>query len=99
MSKTPEGKVKAKITELLQLHKAHYFMPVQGGYGAPALDYIVCSKGRYAQIEAKAGNGKMTPRQHAIAMHVERASGVTFLINEDPTSMGRLAIWLALDSE
>lgn len=99
MASTPEGKVKAKVKALLNHHKANYFMPVQAGFGAPALDFIVCSRGRYAQIETKAGNKQMTPRQETIARMVLEAEGEVFLVNEDPTTIGRLAIWLALGSE
>lgn len=72
-------------------------MPVQNGYGAAALDYIICAGGRYAQIETKAGEGQMTPRQNAVAIQVENAGGNAFLINETEESFARFALWLALD--
>ena len=94
MASTPEGKVKRKLSKLLGFYDVKYFMPVQSGYGSPALDYICCHKGRYLQIETKAGHGVMTPRQLQIAKGVERAGGVAFLINEDETTWTILVEWL-----
>ena len=97
MARTKEGKVKARLSKLLGFYGAYYFMPVQNGYGAAALDYIVCSGGRYAQIEVKAGDGEMTPRQQTVAILVENAGGNAFLINDTEESFTRLTEWLALN--
>ena len=99
MARTPEGKVKDKLRKILGFHEVLYFMPVQSGYGAPALDYICCHKGRYFQIEAKAGHGVMTKRQETIARMVEEAGGSAFLFNEDPETRERLTRWLEQDTE
>jgi hypothetical protein len=94
MASTPEAKVKRKLSKLLGFHNVNYFMPVQSGYGMPALDYICCHKGRYFQIETKAASGVMTPRQTQIARMVEQAGGKAFLINEDETTWTILVEWL-----
>ena len=80
MARTPEGKVKDRIRALLIKNNVLYFMPVQNGYGAPALDFIICAGGRYAQIETKAGEGVMTPRQAAVAIAVENAGSIAGMI-------------------
>jgi hypothetical protein len=97
VARTAEGKVKDRVRALLLKHEVHYFMPVQNGYGAAALDYIICSKGRYAQIETKAGLGGMTPRQATVALQVHEAGGKAFLINESEMLFAELVLWLALD--
>ena len=38
-SRTPEGKVKEKVSKLLREYGVYYFMPVQTGYGPAGLDY------------------------------------------------------------
>lgn len=62
---TPEGKVKAKIKEILNARgKAlKQFWPVQNGLGAATIDCHVCYLGFYLVIEAKAPGEKATPRQ------------------------------------
>lgn len=94
MASTPEAKVKRKLSKLLGFYNVNYFMPVQNGYGMPALDYICCHKGRYCQIETKAALGVMTPRQTQIGRMVEQAGGRAFLINEDETTWTLLVEWL-----
>lgn len=91
--------MKDKLRKLLGYLDVLYFMPVQSGYGAPALDYICCYKGRYFQIEVKAGHGVMTPRQEMVARQVEQHGGSAFLINEDPETWERLTKWLEQDTE
>lgn len=94
MASTPEAKVKRKLSKLLGFYNVNYFMPVQSGYGMPALDYICCHKGRYCQIETKAALGSMTPRQANIARMVEQAGGKAFLINESDETWTLLVNWL-----
>jgi len=95
MARTPEGKVKDRLKkEVLDPYEVNYFMPVQGGYGAPALDYICCYKGKYFQIETKTGSKEMTPRQKTIAMQVARAGGMAFLINDDGWTWRTLVKWM-----
>lgn len=82
---TPEGKVKAKITEFLRSKAPYvwYFMPqgtVMGRAGIP--DYVGCYDGRLFGIEAKAGNGKQTALQKHEATRIREAGGEYFLVNE-----------------
>ena len=77
---TPEGRVKQQVTKWLKEHDIYYFMPVQTGYGRPALDYICCWRGLYVEIECKAGDNDLTARQRAIYVAVERAGGLAFVV-------------------
>lgn len=93
---TPEGRVKQRLKDYLKGIDAYWFMPVQGGYGAPALDFICCYKGHYFEVETKAGNKDMTPRQKRIAERIEKAGGRAFLINEEEETWEALHNWLLL---
>ena len=90
---TPEGKVKAKVKELLKQYDCYWHMPVQNGMGAPSLDFICCGKGKYFAIETKAGNKQPTPRQEQTIASIQRAGGKCFVVNE-MSGMDRLEIWL-----
>lgn len=79
---TPEGKVKDKVKAVLKKHKAYWHCPVQNGMGAPSLDFIGCSNGRYFGIETKAGNKQPTPRQALTMQAIIASGGQVFLINE-----------------
>lgn len=92
---TPEGKVKKRVKELLSDVGAYYYMPVSNGMGAPSLDFIGCYKGAFFGIETKAGNKGMTARQFATAKRIEDAGGLTFLVNDDETTLIRLKLWLS----
>lgn len=88
---TPEGKVKANLKKSLnQYPQLYQFWPVQNGMGSPALDVIVCFKGRYISIEVKALKGSMTSRQEITADKIRVAGGDAFLINEDPDTWKKL---------
>lgn len=93
MSKTPEGKVKAKVKDVLKKHGAYYHMPVQNGMGAPSLDFVCCHKGLYFAIETKAGNKQPTPRQETTINQIRLAGGLAFVINE-VTGLSDLEDWL-----
>jgi len=92
---TPEGKTKKRITDLLKKYGTYYYMPVSNGMGAPALDYIVCHKGRFLSIEAKAWGTKkdMTDRQKHTAKRIMEAGGLVFMVR-DEESLERLNHWL-----
>lgn len=77
---TPEGKVKDAVKKLLKKHGAYWHMPVQTGYGAPALDFHVCHRGRYAAVETKAAGKKLTQRQVFISEEVTKAGGKVFKV-------------------
>jgi hypothetical protein len=80
---TPEGKVKAKVKQILKNLGAYYVMPVTGGYGnSGAPDFLVCYKGAFVGIECKAGRGKATALQLSNLDQIIETGGHSFLINE-----------------
>lgn len=87
---TPEGKLKAKVKELLKKHDAYFHMPVTGGWGAATLDFLVCIKGQFIAIETKAPGKKATARQHLICEQIIAAGGKAWIIDD----IGQLAIYL-----
>lgn len=78
---TPEGKVKADVKKYLKEHGAYFFMPVQSGYGAATLDFLVCLNGRFVAIETKAPGKKLTARQEAVAREIVIAGGRVHLLD------------------
>jgi len=81
MAQTPEGKIKDKVKAVLKKHGAYYFMPVQTGYGASTLDFLVCHKGNFIAIETKAPGKKLTARQEVIVNDIAAAKGWTVTID------------------
>ena len=88
---TPEGKVKDAVKDILKKHGVYRHMPVQGGYGAPSLDFICCFKSRYFGVETKAPGKKPTPRQELTIKAIEDAGGKVFVIDGDCSELQR---WL-----
>jgi hypothetical protein len=81
---TPEGAVKRRIREILNITKAYYAMPVGGGYGNSGVpDFLVCHKGRFIGIEAKAGKGKTTALQDRNLAEIVMAGGLAIVVNEN----------------
>ena len=78
---TPEGKVKADVKKYLKARGAYFFMPVQYGYGAAALDFFVCLDGRFIAIETKAPGKKLTARQEEVARKIEDAGGQIYRVD------------------
>lgn len=72
---TPEGKVKADIKKWLKDRGAYFFMPVQTGYGATTLDFLVCLNGRFIGIEAKAPGKQASARQRLVMDAIREANG------------------------
>lgn len=90
MAITPEGKVKAEVKKILGRfeHKAWYFMPVQTGYGKPALDFIVCLNGKFVAIETKAtSEEKMTVAQVNTAREILAAGGDVLRVDNDTVQL------------
>lgn len=83
---TEENKVKRKIREVLnKFHPDLYdFMPVQFGYGMKTLDYLMCMKGRFVAIEAKAPGKEPTPLQEESIRQIRAAGGKVFVIDGTP---------------
>lgn len=81
---TPEGKVKAKVTAALkEIGYVWKFMPVQTGYGTPALDYLLCVGGRFIAIETKKKGKELTARQELTKAAIEFAGGIVLVVDDD----------------
>lgn len=94
MSTTPEGKIKRKVSALLrEFPRVWYDMPVPSGFGKSTLDYIGCANGHFFSIETKAPGKKPTPRQDSMIEDMQRAGGVTFVIDGDE-GLNKLEDWL-----
>ena len=75
--KTPEGAVKAEIKKVLTLwgDDLYYCMPVQTGYGARTLDFLICFRGRFIAVEAKRPGKGPTKLQAHIIEQIRKAGG------------------------
>ena len=83
MASTPEVKVKKRIRKILEASKAYFAMPIGTGYGDSGVpDFLVCHKGRFIGIEAKAGAGVTTALQDANLAAIRAAGGETIIVNE-----------------
>jgi len=84
MAQTPEAKVKAKIKAILKAHGAYYAMPIGTGLGNSGVpDFLICVKGRFMAVEAKAGKGRTTALQEKNLREIDRAGGLTLVITEE----------------
>lgn len=93
MAATPEAKVKAKIKRVLGEHEAYSVLPVSNGMGAHGIpDFLVCVRGRFLGIEAKAAGNRPTDLQLSNLRRIEEAGGVALVINED--NVDELDGWL-----
>lgn len=82
-AKTPEGKVKAKVVDILKARGAYYFFPVTGGFGRSGVpDIVGCYRGRFIAIECKAGKNEPTELQKREINKINENSGVAVVINE-----------------
>jgi hypothetical protein len=93
---TPEGKTKLLIRAVLKTagDDLWCFMPVQTGYGVPALDYVGCHRGQFFSIEAKRPGGRMSDRQEATRRWMQQAGGKVFFI-DGPDGIKELEEWLS----
>lgn len=86
-SKTPEGKVKDRVKEILDsAPQCWYFMPVQNGAGQSGIpDFIVCWRGKFVGIETKSKktSRKVTALQAKQIERINTAGGTAVVINED----------------
>lgn len=83
MPSTPEVKVKKQIRKLLDAAGAYYAMPIGSGYGnAGVPDFLICHKGRFIAVEAKAGINKPTALQEAHLARIAATGGIALVINE-----------------
>lgn len=83
MAKTPEGKVKDKVKEILATLGAYYVMPQTGGFGNSGVpDILCCLNGRFVGIECKANGGKVTRLQQSHLDEIEMRGGVSLVVDE-----------------
>jgi len=94
MAQTPEGKVKDKVKKLLKKYDCYYFMPVQAGYGAATLDFLVCCKGQFIGIETKAPGKKATERQQLTMNQMWEAGGMSLVVDGSEEHMQMLEGYL-----
>lgn len=95
MSRTPEGKIKHQVRQLLDEFPHYRFMPVPSGYGETTLDFLICYKGQFIAIETKAPGKKTTPRQEMIIGSIEQNGGRVVVIDGDE-GLARLRFILTL---
>lgn len=92
---TPEGKVKARVKNLLTAYDAYWFCPVQNGMGDQALDFMhVTIPGvPIFAVETKAPGKKPTVRQQRTIAEIRAAGGTVFVIDGD---LQELEEWLSI---
>lgn len=85
---TPESQVKDLIKRRMtqEFPGAYRFCPVQHGLGAPSVDFLYCvPSGIWVAIEAKAPGQKATLRQTLTMNEMEKAGGMTFVVDGTAT--------------
>ena len=91
MAATPESKVKLKIKAILKEHDVYFVMPIGSAFGNSGVpDFLCCVNGGFLGIEAKAGKGKTTALQDKHLADIEKANGLTLVINEESLRLGVL---------
>lgn len=79
---TPEGEVKKQLKELLDTYeKIYIFNPVPSGYGKSSLDTLLCFRGQFIAVEAKAPRKQPTPRQRFVTREILAAGGKVFRVD------------------
>ena len=87
MASTPEALVKKRIRKILDTTATYYAMPIGTGYGNSGVpDFLVCHKGHFIGIEAKAGKGKTTALQERELAAIKTAGGASLVVNETSIS-------------
>lgn len=77
-----EKHVKDALRAYLKEIGAYYFMPVQTGYGARTLDFLICHKGVFYGVETKRPGVKQPSSAQAVCMAaIVRAGGAVCLEN------------------
>lgn len=84
--RTPEGKVKAKVKEILDELECYWFMPVTGGYSCSGVpDIIACVNGHFVGIETKSVHSShgVTRLQELNLNRIKKNKGIALVITED----------------
>jgi len=80
---TPEGKVKARVKQILKEVSAYYVMPATGGFGnSGAPDFLICKDGKFYGIECKARGNQPTALQLSHLTKIRECGGVALVIDE-----------------
>jgi len=83
MARTPEGRVKDYVVDILKSEGVYYFLPATGGFGRSGVpDIVACVAGIFLGIECKAGRGKATALQMRELHRIAAAGGVGIVVNE-----------------
>lgn len=77
-----EKEVKDRVRRILKNNDAYWFMPVQTGYGASTLDFLVSHKGRFLAIETKRPGKTLTARQRLVKEKIEDSGSPVLIIGE-----------------
>lgn len=76
--------MKKRIRKILEESKAYFAMPIGTGYGNSGVpDFLICNRGGFIAIEAKAGKGKTTALQESHLAKIRDAGGIAIVINEE----------------
>ena len=76
-------KVKKRIRKILEESKTYFAMPIGTGYGNSGVpDFLVCHKGKFIGIEAKANGGQATALQLMNLQKIRDAGGTSLIVNE-----------------
>ena len=79
-----ESWVKDQIKKILKEYGAVYCMPATGGFGKSGVsDFLICYKGWFISVEAKAGKGTTTALQDKWLEDIHEAGGLCLVVNED----------------
>ena len=88
MAATPEGRVKAKVVDVLKTEGVYYFFPATHGFGRSGVpDIICCVAGKFLAIECKAGTKTPTALQVRELERIRQAGGIAVVANEQNWDM------------
>jgi hypothetical protein len=76
-----EKTVKAAVRKRLKEIGAYQHWPVLIGLGESTLDVIGCYKSKFFGIECKRPGGRLTERQKHVIENIQKAGGITFVID------------------
>jgi hypothetical protein len=83
---TPEGKVKAKVKALLNEVGGWHVMVVPQGMGRRGIpDFIICHRGHFIAVEAKAAGNKPTTLQQRELDALGAAGASVMVVDSDET--------------
>lgn len=86
MARTPEGRVKDKVTKILKQYNAYYFFPATGGYGKSGIpDVVACIGGIFLGVECKADVRKSgpTPLQLRQLREISDSGGIAVVVDKN----------------